>query len=559
MKSRFRYILLIVPLVLLSLTRVEENTLVIRDFSEKALRNVVKKKLPEGSWGFSLEDLGYHKTSDVFSTDIYLSFDKEPLKYGKDDSGKYNIYSSDYNFVSDAKAIGKGCASFFKRDHGVYINSSEGLFLGSNDALGSFNIEFRFKALQTNRGILFSRVGYLNGAKKGIEISLENGKIIARMHNMFISPDSKSHSLILSRGGFVSRQQWHHFSLSFDQLTGKVSKILDGEEEDVIFMTSDNSSQGVPFTAFFGKFDSYDMTFKGRDLPLAVIGKDYIGLIDEFRISYMDFHSLSENKDIALKKYKGSSYAGRIPYNREGVITGEVISFPTTGTEVTDISWDDELPFGTFIWMEARTSDRLFDRDERNLKWYKVSKNQKGFYRVRDDKGDTLSGKFFQIRAHLVADSEGENSPLLKKIIIKYRPDIAPDKPMLLQVESSGDRYVVLKWKKNVEHDLKGYKIYYGTKKGLYDGIIYIVNGSRIDNSLSKDNFIRIKIDNTLIEENRRLDNRNVLIYPLLENTVLYYFAVTAYDSYKVDTPHNHESELSDYVSARPFFSPDIK
>jgi hypothetical protein len=103
-----------------------------------------------------------------------------------------------------------------------------------------------------------------------------------------------------------------------------------------------------------------------------------------------------------------------------------------------------------------------------------------------------------------------------------------------------------------VEHDLNESVIY-------LDGIIYIVNGSRIDNSLSKDNFIRIKIDNTLIEENRKLDKRNVLLYPLLENTVLYYFAVTAYDSYKVDTVYNHESELSDYVSARPFFSPDIK
>lgn len=177
---------------------------------------------------------------------------------------------------------------------------------------------------------------------------------------------------------------------------------------------------------------------------------------------------------------------------------------------------------------------------------------------MKGDDGEYLRGKYFQWRAHLVASPDGVKSPLLEKVKIDYRLDKAPDTPLFLEAVKSGDRTVSLKWKKNVDHDLMGYRIYYGTVKGKYDGIISRIGGKEITNDLSKGNYIEITIDNTLVDENKKADSRGVLLYPSIENTVLYYFSVSAYDSYRPDTVYNHESELSEPVTARPFAGSEI-
>jgi hypothetical protein len=96
-------------------------------------------------------------------------------------------------------------------------------------------------------------------------------------------------------------------------MSGRLAKFLDGEEDGVIWMTDTGASGGHPFTPMFGHIDERDDSVKGTDLPLAVIGKNYNGLIDEFRISYRDFDSLRSSKDIAVSRHKGVSSSGRIP------------------------------------------------------------------------------------------------------------------------------------------------------------------------------------------------------------------------------------------------------
>jgi hypothetical protein len=144
------------------------DVMVITDLPESSLYNAVKRALPDGSTAYSISDINYGDHADPFSTDVLLKFDREADKYVKDDTKKYDIYSASYQFIKEG--IGSGCASFFKKDHGVMIASSEGLWLGSTEDLGSFNIEFRFKAAELKNGsVLFSRIGYFSGMKKGIE------------------------------------------------------------------------------------------------------------------------------------------------------------------------------------------------------------------------------------------------------------------------------------------------------------------------------------------------------------------------------------------------------
>ena len=551
-------LLILLSIQFMAPSRNATNVLVINDLPESCLFNAVKKKLPDGTYGYAVSDIEYADHADPFSTDILLKFDRDAEKYVKDDSGKYNIYSANYNFTRDG--LGKGCASFFKSDHEVSVDTSEGLWLGSVEDLGSFNIEFRFKAAELRNGsVLFSRVGYFSGVKKGIEIKIKDRRISAYLYNMFRGPDGRLQSASLVRGTRINNGRWYHFSLSFDRANGRLSKILNDSEEDVKYVTVNGGAFSEVYTPLFGYIDDADNSNKGTDLPLAVIGKNYKGLIDEFRISYKHYNDLKSTTDIALTKHKGKKYAGRIPYNSEGVITSPVKEFPSTGTSVTDFSWDELLNPGTFIWMEFRISDRYFSYRDSSVKWYRVALGQKKIFSMKGDGGEMLRGKYFQWKAHLVPSPEGDRTPVMKKVTIKYRTDRPPVIPLSLEVTEAGNGFVILRWRKNVEMDIAGYRIYYGTRKGVYDGIISLINGKKITNDMAEGNYVKVRIDNSVIDENRTADARNVLVYPSMENTVLYYFAVTAYDSYREGTVYNHESGLSSYVHARPYGGSEIK
>ncbi len=551
-------ILLIISVQFMAPSRNAVDTVVMSEFPARSLHNVSKKTFPDGTTGYVVKDIDYTAHADPLTTDLLLKFDREPDRYLKDDSGKYNIYSASYELVRDG--IGNGSASFFKKDHVMMINTSEGLWLGSVSDLGSFNIEFRFKAAEIRNGsVLFSCTGYFSGIKKGIEVRLNGSGVSAYLHNIFRTPKGELKSASLTRGPGIAKGRWHHFSLSFDRQSGKLSKLIDGQETDVRYMTSSGGAFTEVYSPLFGYIDAEDGSSRGTDLPLAVIGKDYNGLIDEFRISYSHFDRLRQQKDIALTRHKGSEYAGRIPYNREGVITSPVTEFPSTGTSITDFLWEEVLNPGTFIWMEFRISDKYFSEADNTLKWYRVTRRQRNTYLARGSDGEYLRGRYFQWRAHLAASPEGDSTPVMKNVSVRYRTDSPPITPLSVEVAEAGDRYVVIRWKKNVEADLGGYRVYYGTKKGAYDGIITTINGQKITNAGSSGNYVSVRIDNPAIDENKNLDKRNVLVYPSIENTVLYYFSVTSYDNYREGTVYNHESELSQYVHARPFAGSDIR
>jgi len=227
------------------------DVLVITDLPESSLYNAVKRSMPDGTSGYVIKDINYAENADPFSTDILLKFDKGAERYIKDDSGKYNIYSANYQFLKEG--VGNGCASFFKNDHVMKINTSEGLWLGSVEDLGSFNIEFRFKATDVNNGgVLFSRVGYFSGVKKGLEIRLKDRTISAYLYNMFKKSDGTLKSVSLVKGGKLNKGEWYHFSLSFDRGSGRLAKMINDDEEDIVYMTSSGGAFSEVYIPLFG-------------------------------------------------------------------------------------------------------------------------------------------------------------------------------------------------------------------------------------------------------------------------------------------------------------------
>jgi len=561
MPLRRSRLLLLLPLcgILLSPRPDASGTVEFSSIPKQCLHNVRTVQLGGGRTAYTIKDLTYRKSSDPLITDIVLSFNTAAGRLARDDTRHYRIIAGDYNFKTGNGALGRGCAQFFKKEHGVAIETVKGAWLGTCDDLGSFTIEFRFMPYEIRDGsILFSRVGYFSGTKRGIEISISNGSVVAALYGVFDRPDRKIHDVVMRRGTPLARMKWHHFSLSFDRLSGKLVKYLDGEEDEVIYVTESGEAYNGVYAPSFG-YRSPEGKLQCLDSPVAYIGKGYAGLMDEFRISYRHFEDLETVTELAYRNYRSAGRIGRIPYNVEGVITSPVYRFSGTGTRVQEFRWKEDTGGDTFIWMEFRISDRSFRANDVDIKWYRIDNNQKKIFLTKLDDGEYLRGKYYQWRAHLVASPDGKRAPRLSDIALEYRLDYPPNPPLFVEAVSAGDRNVVLRWKKNVDHDLLGYRIYYGTTPGRYDGILSTVNAARITNASGAGNFVQVKITNDIIDENRARDRFNKLNYPYLQNTVLYYFSVSAYDSYKPDTVYNHESEPSKPVTARPYQGTEIK
>ena len=91
------------------------------------------------------------------------------------------------------------------------------------------------------------------------------------------------------------------------------------------------------------------------------------------------------------------------------------------------LKWNEFLKDNTYIWMEFRISDYLFDKDDKDLKWYRITNNQKNIYLMKDD-GLYLRGKYYQWRAYLVPSPDGKNSPFLYNVELTYQLDPPPSR-----------------------------------------------------------------------------------------------------------------------------------
>lgn len=513
------------------------------------LSNAIIAEDARGREVFTVADLTYKGGSIPRITDLVLSFNSPASSIIKDDTDKYNIQNSSFRFIKGKGVLGGGGASFFKSDHRIEIETIRNLWLGSCDDLGSFTIEFRLCPISMkDESILFSRIGYLTGKRVGIEIVFKEGRICVRLHRMFKDSRDKRYDVFLNKGIPLEKKKWYHFSLSFDRISGKLTKHLDGDEDEVVYVTQ----SGEPYIGV------YEPSFACVDLPIAIIGRDYYGYLDEFRISYQHIEDLKRETEIAYGNYKDLKVVKGIPVNRVGVISSPVYSFSSTGTSITLFKWEEVLKKDTFVWMELRICDNLFLRNNKTLNWYRIDNNEKKIYlkRVGDE---YLRGRYYQWRAYLVPSPDGVYSPSICNIELQYRIDSPPRAPLFLKVVKADDQFVRLKWKKNVEHDILGYRIYYGLRSKIYDGKIGYIDGKRISNEIDKGkNYIHVDITNSIIRENRERE-RSILNYPELRNGVLYFFSVSAYDSYKPDTPYNHESSHSREVSARPFAGSEVK
>ncbi len=521
------------------------------------LQNARVVDMPDGSTGYTVRDLSYGNRKGEIKQELVLSFNRSPDKMGRDDTRRYDIRKASFQLENSEASFGSSSALFYKSEHGIEIATERSQWLGSCGDLGSFTFEFRLRPTALKDGsVLFSRVGRLSGSPIGFEVVILGRRIVSRFHNMFQTENGNRVNIALTRGPQLERDRWYHYLVTFDRQSGRMVSYLNNRENETLYITeTGRPGEGVYTPLFTAPGEKEDTCV---DMPEVRIGNRYAGYLDEIRLSRYDRVELSRRSDIAWKRYRDTEKAGRNPYNYEGIVTSPVYSFKGTGTRITHFQWNEKKKDHTFIWMEFRIADRRFTRDDRDLKWYRIKNGERTIYLKKTTEDLYLRGKYYQWRAHLVPSPDGSHAPVIYTISLRYQPDLKPKPPMFLETTVTGDRSVTLKWLKSYEDDIAGYRIYYGTASGKYDGIIERVKGKPITNDFSSGDYIELTITNDLVEENREADTRELLDYPRIRNRVLYFFAVSAYDTYRTGTPYNHESDLSEEVTGRPHLGSEI-
>lgn len=373
-------------------------------------------------------------------------------------------YSKDIKYidgVSGGKAVllpnGK---SFIKIDNKSYFDSRE-------NSINSFNIEFYLNPYQVRMNSkVLSKIAIYNdedGEKSkysGIRASIIDGKLVWQFNNLFMY-EGKYSNITLSVGETLKPNEWRHHCVSFDSKTGKLVKYIDGLEEEIIYLTSTGDINGSPYA-----FNINNIIYE----PL-YLGQGFIGAIDSF--------SFTPNFKKNFNLYK---------YLKRGELISEVIDLKDNHIFIDYIDYKANISNGTYMDIYYRISDNYFLPEDDFIEW-----------KFLDAKKIISSGRYIQIKAVLESNSERNISPILNNVEIVYHRGKMPKNPVNLTAIAVNNS-VVLKWDGSHEN-ITGYKIYYGTKSGIYN---------------NADNIPII------------IGNQNEYVINGLKNGEIYYFAVTA-------------------------------
>ena len=390
---------------------------------------------------------------------VYLDFEAPSSTRLKEKGQGLGIQSSLY-FITKEAYKGKRAARFNAPEHLVRLQAGEEFGMGGEEA-GDFTVEMWIKpAFFFGKTILFEKIAFLErgrgGQRVALQIGIEKGYLFAYLENLFQDRKGKRYSLRLDAPEKIKLSTWQHISFVYQAARGRVALYLNGREEDLRYARD--------------KSQNWQLRFPSSQRAPLVIGKTFIGLMDEFRIARG-----------ALSPETGEAYASRYEplkvdfQNQRGAqasaeVRSELLHLPKKKTaRFSQISYKALEPRGTLVNVFVRSSKHRFDPDTTSLLWRRVGEGELSLASLR----------FFQWRAVLRSDPLGKHTPVLKSISLDYIPARPPPRPQGLRLVSTLSKglQLCLEWEKSLVQEesssLKGgYYIYYGLRPGEYMGAL---------------------------------------------------------------------------------------
>ena len=441
---------------------------------------------------YELKRKVHDKETDL---DMYLSFDG---MNGTDETGNYRITYKKY-LSGENKSIYKKSAYFLKDEDRIELERTGSSFFQPGINLNSFSIGFWMYPVSFSSNETIIKIGsqYYNKTlndviDQSIIGKVEDGKVNWEFSNLFTDGKNVMSSVKVESYSRVIPEKWTFVNLTYDSYKGIIREFINGRENGIKTVTEDGNINSTV----------YNLRFDPTNRCSVKIGSSFEGSIDELYI-------IKNSNPISHDRYD----------KKGGTILSNVMEIDRDSAYINNITIDEVKENNSDIQYYYRFSDKPFypgflNGDNTEPSW-KILGNE-----------DFKSGKirFMQWKIVLLPGDNGEFSPRFKGITLDYVKDSPPSRPFGIKV-LPGNHSVRIKWFPNSEKDIKGYKIYYGTKSGYYFGTEAGEGISPIDAGMTNE----IEITG-------------------LNNEIIYYFSVTAYD----DTMKTHESRFSEEVSARP-------
>ncbi len=374
--------------------------------------------------------------------DMELHFDEA---IPQDARNNWHIIENRAVIVAPAARSGDGAAYFNRQDGGITLRAREGSFFNQVGDWGDFSIEFYSYAIQLEE---YEQL-FLWQSKKKQPSSLNNSNLEQKIElvvrgermqwnfvNFFSLEGRFLPSLTLYAVDRSPLRRWQHHLVRYRQTRGLLEYLIDGQPQAVAYTTESGREEGA-------RYSHVHLPATPEELHIAPA---FSGMLDEFRI-------VGEwVEPPPLGNYSVAS----------GVIESNVIDLAEQYGQLRRIEAQLQTPDQSQIEIAYRTA-----MERREF----VGDGQASWVTVHPDI-DIIPApylRFLQLRARLLPDGVGANSPRLSSlgvVIERAVPFSAPQVPIV--VENAENKTIELVWQPPSDLRPLGYRIFYGPRPGYY-------------------------------------------------------------------------------------------
>lgn len=393
------------------------------NLDKSSYRNMISYKIKENEKEF--DD----------TIDLIIHFNEQK----KDDFkiiGNYKITESQYIPNMDNKVYGLAAANFSLSHHKIKLLAEKGSLLYPGSKIDNFTISFWVypqASYEGNELFSYYSPAYNKSTDKieftGFKAFLVDNVVYIKFDNIFFIKGIPV-SFVINTGIEIDIVKWQHIAFTYNKYTGKFICYKNNHKTGIFYFTDSGKERG---TILEGIIPEELRTY-------LIIGHSFFGNIDEFVIE----KKVEDEFDLTQYKRDG------------GYLLSKVIDLNYYSTKILKFETKSILENKTSIVVYYRIMEDYYDEDDQVIPW-KIY-----------DENSSLKGRYLQWKIFFYPSYEGKYTPQLLDLIITILPNYPPSPPNNLNYNLLPNSQVEIYWNKNIESDVIGYYVYYGTKSKQY-------------------------------------------------------------------------------------------
>lgn len=445
---------------------------------------------------YKIKKQSYDLNSNRNNIDLFLPFESNNKDAIREN---YETIQENFQYKESDSYIGTS-AYFYKSKHKIELQGNRKSVFVPGTVIGSFTINFYVYPMNLADNNVLFKIGshyYENSddsiCDQSFSAVLDEGIFKCHFRNVFNNENNKTiPEFTVKAYQRVMPKEWTNLTITYDSFSGIIRLFINGVENGIAKAAGESV---------------YPMIFNPANRCILDIGTSYVGTIDDFLIK----HGAETD---------GIEYG--FPPEGASIVSG-VHKLDDFNIVIKDINFADYQKNGAEIEYFVRLSSSPFDADDtaayiKPVEWIPLNKENLSYLKNK-------KAAYFQWKALLLPGINGVESPYFSGLTLKYERDFPPAAPAGVKIAGE-DGAIFLKWKNNTEQDLKGYKIYYGAKPGVY----FCNDAAEGESPIVIDKVNNFKLTN-------------------LKKNIIYYITITAFD----DKNAVHESSFSEEVSKRVY------